>query len=104
MATGRTEEPTPSKGALIYASDISADGKTLAITSNEGTGQLRAGMFDLGTRQFRWLTGTPWEQYSGTMSPDGKTMVVGTGIDGRDTLSLVEVATGKERPLAYRRA
>ena len=34
------------------------------------------------------------------MSPDGKTMVVGTGIDGRDTLSLVEVATGKERPLA----
>ena len=100
VATGRAEELTPSKGALIYASDISADGKTLAITSNEGTGQLRAGMFDLGTRQFRWLTATPWEQYSGTMSPDGKTMVVGTGIDGRDTLSLVEVATGKERPLA----
>ena len=47
VATGRAEELTPSKGALIYASDISADGKTLAITSNEGTGQLRAGMFDL---------------------------------------------------------
>jgi dipeptidyl aminopeptidase/acylaminoacyl peptidase len=101
-ATGKAEELTPSnKPALILATDISADGRTLAISSNEKTGQVQAGLFDIATRQYRWLKPTPWEQFAGTISPDGKTMVVRTSADGRDTLSLVDVAAAAERPLAF---
>jgi dipeptidyl aminopeptidase/acylaminoacyl peptidase len=35
------------------------------------------------------------------MSPDGETLLVSTRINGRDTLSLVSVATGDERPLEF---
>lgn len=101
VGTGNAEELTPSKGARILASDISADGKTLAISSNQDVAQMRAGLFDIGTRSYRWLTPTPWEQYAGTISPDGKTMVVRTGVDGRDALSLVDVSSAAERSLDF---
>jgi len=73
----------------------------VAISSNQDSGQLRAGLFEIETGKYRWLTPTPWEQTSGTMSPDGKTLLVRTRINGRDTVSLVAVTTGDERPLEF---
>lgn len=101
VRTGEARELTPARGARIQASDITADGKTLAISSNQSGGLMRAGLFDLSTGRYRWLAPSPWEQYAGTFSPDGRTMVVRTRNDGRDALSLVEVASAKQRPLAF---
>ncbi|KRB83136.1 multidrug transporter [Sphingomonas sp. Root710] len=98
--TGSVEEITRSpRPALITASDLSADGRTLAISSNQQTGQVRAGLFDMVTGRYRWLKPTPWEQFADGFSPDGKTMLVRTNADGRATLALVDVATGQERIL-----
>jgi dipeptidyl aminopeptidase/acylaminoacyl peptidase len=83
------------------ATSVSPDGRLLAISSNEATGQMRAGTYDLERKAFHWLKPTPWEQFSGMIAPDGRTMVARTGEDGRSTLSLVDVASGTERVLAF---
>jgi Tol biopolymer transport system component len=71
------------------------------ISSNEATGQMRAGVYDLSRRTFRWFKPTPWEQFSGQFAPDGRTLVLRTGEDGRSTLSLADVVTGNEQVLAF---
>ena len=72
----------------------------VAINSNEATGQLRAGVMTLSDGRARWLKDTPWEQTAGTISPDGRTMVVQTNADGRSQLSLVDVASLSETAAA----
>jgi dipeptidyl aminopeptidase/acylaminoacyl peptidase len=89
------------KRIYIAASTLSADGRLLAISSNEKTGQMRAGILELATKQYRWLKPTPWEQFSGQFSPDGKLLVTRTSEDGRATLGLVEVDTMTERTLDF---
>jgi dipeptidyl aminopeptidase/acylaminoacyl peptidase len=101
VASGKAEQLTPKAEDLTFATDISADGQTIGLTSNAGTGQLHAGLLDVATGKIRWLKPTPWEQNSGSMSPDGKTMIVSTGIDGRTILSLVDVTSAAERALAF---
>ena len=99
---GAAIELTPlNDNALVGASDISADGKMLAITSNKESGQPHAGLLDLTSKTYRWLKPTPWEQTSGTMSPDGKTVLVRNGINGRSVLSAVDVATLSERTMEF---
>jgi dipeptidyl aminopeptidase/acylaminoacyl peptidase len=102
VATGDVQPITNAKaGVYVAATTLSSDGRLLAISSNEATGQKRAGIYDLAKRAYRWLKPTPWEQYSGQFSPDGSTLVTRTSEDGRSTLALVDVATGTERALAF---
>ena len=99
---GAASELTPlTDNAVVSASDISADGKTLAITSNKDSGQPHAGLLDLTSRTYRWLKTTPWEQSSGTISPNGKTLLVSNGINGRSALSTVSLGTLEETPIAF---
>lgn len=102
MATGRATAITPEgeEGATL-ATDASPDGRTLAVTSNVGTSQFRAGLLDLATGKTRWLAPTPWEQRALQFSPDGATLLISTAEDGRRTLSLVDVATLVARPLPF---
>lgn len=87
------------KAATLYeASDASADGKLIAVSTNEGTGQLRAGIYDTQAKAWRWLKPTAWEQSAGSFSPDGRTMTVTRNEDGRTFASLVDVATLAEKP------
>ncbi|WP_426168408.1 S9 family peptidase [Sandarakinorhabdus sp. DWP1-3-1] len=81
------------KGKSITASGASADGRTIAATSNAETGQARAGLFDVASGKWRWLATTPWEQEAVALSPDGRRMLVRDNVDGRSSLALVDVAT-----------
>lgn len=102
VASGATSPISIEKEHVyIAATSLSRDGRLLAVSSNEATGQMRAGLLDLTTQQYRWLAPTPWEQFSGQFSPNGKLLVTRTSEDGRATLGLVEVATAKERTLAF---
>jgi dipeptidyl aminopeptidase/acylaminoacyl peptidase len=103
----RVEVPSGAKTLLlgkaktIYdASDATPDGGLIAVSSNEGTGQLRAGIYDTRKKAWRWLAPTPWEQSAGTFSPDGTTMTVTRNEDGRTSAALVDVATLAEKPIA----
>ena len=85
------------EGTFYAASDATADGAAVAVTTNEGTGQHHAVVFAAG--KMRTLRPTPWEQSSEAFTPDGKSMLVLTNYDGRVVLTLADVATLAERPI-----
>ena len=99
-ATTGTATPLLRKPKTIYAAaDATEDGSTLAVTTNDGTGQPHAGAYAVRSKAWRWLKPTPWEQSADAIAPDGRSLVVDTGIDGRSTLGIVDLATMAERPL-----
>lgn len=88
------------KAATLYeASDATPDGRLIAVSANEGTGQLRGGIYDTRAKSWRWLASTPWEQTTGSFSPDGKSLTVTRNEDGRTSAALVDVTTLAEKPI-----
>jgi dipeptidyl aminopeptidase/acylaminoacyl peptidase len=100
VASGRATKLLGKPGVTYQASDATRDGSVVAITTNDGTHQLHAAFYAPGSGAIRMLKPTPWEQSSGAISPDGRSMVVQTSEDGRQTLELVDLASLDERPLA----
>ena len=99
VATGRATRLLGKPKTVYAAADATVDGNTLAVTTNERTGQAHAGVYSVASTKWRWLKPTPWEQNADAISPDGRSMMVHTGIDGRTTLAVVDLATMTERPL-----
>ena len=100
VATGKATRLLGKPGVIYTASGATPDGSTVALTTNEGTHQLHAAVFTPASGAIRLLKPTPWEQSSGAVSPDGRSMVVQTSEDGRQTLELVDLASLAEHPLA----
>jgi dipeptidyl aminopeptidase/acylaminoacyl peptidase len=100
LATGKATKLIGKPGVIYSASDATRDGSAVALTTNEGTHQLHAVVYAPASGAIRTLKATPWEQNSGAISPDGRSMVVQTGEDGRQALELVDLASLAERPLA----
>lgn len=72
VASGTSENLTPHEGERMYmGGDVSPDGKTLLISSNEMSGYTNVALLEVATRKRRWVTGTEWEASPGTFSPDG---------------------------------
>ena len=99
IATGRATRLLGKPKTIYAAADATTDGNTLAVTTNDRTGQAHAGVYSVNTTKWRWLKPTAWEQNADGISPDGRSMMVHTGIDGRTTLAVVNLATVAERPL-----
>ena len=100
VATGKATKLLGKPDVLYTASGATADGAAIAVTTNEQTKQLHAGVYVPATGAIRTLAPTPWEQTSGPVSPDGRSMVVQTSEDGRQRLELVDLASLAEHPLA----
>ncbi|KPQ35348.1 MAG: dipeptidyl aminopeptidase/acylaminoacyl-peptidase family protein [Porphyrobacter sp. HL-46] len=101
VASGKATRIAGKPKTRFIAADASEDGRTIAASANDGSSQLRAGLLDVPSGKWRWLTPTPWQQTAEQLSPDGKTMIVRTGIDGRSVLTAVAVDTGKERSFDF---
>ncbi|WP_309662126.1 S9 family peptidase [Sphingomonas sp.] len=99
-ATGKAVRLLGKAGVVYQATGATRDGATIALTTNETTKQLHAAVFQSRPGLIRTLKPTPWEQVSGAVSPDGRSMVVSVSDDGRQRLELVNLATLAERPLA----
>ncbi|OYY77618.1 MAG: S9 family peptidase [Sphingomonas sp. 28-62-20] len=99
LADGKATRLLGKPDTVFSASDATADGATIAVTSNDTTGQLHAGLYTVATKGRRWLKPTPWEQTSGIFTRDGKAMIVRTAADTRTSLSKVDVTTMAEAPL-----
>lgn len=100
VATGAAKRILGKPGVIYLASGATRDGSTIAIATNEGTKQLHAALYRASGRSIEPLRQTPWEQLSGAISPDGRSLVVVTNEDGRQVVEIVDVATRAERPLA----
>lgn len=99
VATGGATRLLGKPKTVYTAAGATPDGDTLAITTNEGTGQNHAGVYRVKGAIFRGLKPTPWEQNADAIAPDGRSMLIDTGIDGRTELSLVDLSSLTERRL-----
>jgi dipeptidyl aminopeptidase/acylaminoacyl peptidase len=96
IASGAAEKLTAHTGKqLISLSAVSPDGKTLLMTSDEKGGFANVLLFDLATKQKRWVTDTQWDASAGDFAPDGKSFTYSLNADGRTTIQFVDVATLK---------
>jgi dipeptidyl aminopeptidase/acylaminoacyl peptidase len=100
VASGKATKLLGKPGVLYNATGATVDGSAVALTTNEGTHQPHAMVYAPASGALRALKATPWEQSSGAISPDGRSMVVQTGENGRLTLELVDLASLAEQPLA----
>jgi dipeptidyl aminopeptidase/acylaminoacyl peptidase len=100
VATGKATRLLGKPEVVYSATDATADGSAVALTTNEGTHQPHAAVYVPATGAIRTLKPTPWEQSSGAISPDGRSMVVQTSEDGRQTLELADLSTLGEHPIA----
>jgi len=100
VATGKATRLLGKPEVVYSATDATADGSAVALTTNEATHQPHAAVYVPATGAIRTLTPTPWEQSSGAISPDGRSMVVQTSEDGRQTLELADLSTLAEHPIA----
>ena len=98
-ASGKATRLLGKPDTVYTASDATRDGSLIAVTTDDGTKQLHAVVFAPATGAIRPLKPTPWEQSSGAISPDGRSMVVQTSDDGRQALELVDLASLAEHPI-----
>lgn len=102
VGSGRLENLTPHKGDVIFhLSDVSPDGRTLLITSNEKGGYENVALLDVGTRNRTWVTDTKWEAHSGDFSPDGTNFYYILNADGRSEIFLVSLPGLRAEKLTF---
>ncbi|QNQ10301.1 S9 family peptidase [Sphingomonas alpina] len=99
IASGGTTKLLGKADTVYQANDVTADGKWIAVSTDEGTGQLHAGLYDTGAKSWRWLKPTPWEQEASSFTRDGTALIFATNADTRSTLYRFDLATGAETAL-----
>ncbi|MES2754837.1 MAG: S9 family peptidase [Pseudomonadota bacterium] len=99
VADGKATRLLAKADTVFEASDASADGGTIAVSTDQGTGQFHIGLYDVAATKWRWLKPTPWEQTGGLFSRDGATLFYRTNDNTRSTLYRADVATLTESAL-----
>src|SRR3989441_6658978 len=100
LMSGKSTLLTPHQGEQLYsANDISADGKSVLVTSNAGNGYDNVGMLDIATKKIDWLTQDKWEISGGNFSPDGRFVTWTANVDGNTDIYLHDLASGKTTSL-----
>ena len=99
---GTAHKLTPATGAaLVLASDVSADGRELLLTSNARHGINNVALLDITTGKLRWATDTGWEAAAGNFAPDSRSFTYVINTDGRSDAYLGDRATLRSRKLAF---
>lgn len=89
VASGQAEELTPHTGEVIFSTaDISPDGRTLLVSSDQKGGYQNVALLDVATKKLTWITDTQWEATAGEFSPDGKSITYAINADGRTSVFL----------------
>jgi Tol biopolymer transport system component len=85
-ATGVAARLIAKADTVFSAGDASSDGRLIAVSTDDGTGQLHAGLYDTAAKSWRWLKPTHWEQQALTFTRDDKALIFVTNADTRSTL------------------
>ena len=81
------------------ASDISPDGRYVAVQTETAAGGYRAALLDMRNKSLHLLRPDVWGQWAGHFSPDGRTLIYGRNLDGRRILNKYDVASRKSQTL-----
>jgi dipeptidyl aminopeptidase/acylaminoacyl peptidase len=84
------------------ASDISPDGRYVALRIETKTGVHQAALLDLRDRSIHLLKPDVWPQATGHFSPDGRILLFASHADGETTLNKYDMASGKSELMAFR--
>ncbi len=102
VASGAFKRLTPDEThAYNVASDWSPDGRLIGVTTETGAGDRQAAILDARSGQLALVKPNPWEQRSGQFSPDGRTLLAISNVDGRDTIISYAVKTHKVTELPF---
>jgi dipeptidyl aminopeptidase/acylaminoacyl peptidase len=102
VATGAKTLITPKSGEKVAYNAIgfSADGKGIYVTSDKENEFQRITYIDLATKSPKYLTNYPWDVESADLSYDRKLIAFAINENGLSTLHVINLASGKELPLA----
>ena len=102
VASGERENLTPHQGQVLYlGSSLSADGRTLLITSNEKRGFNNVALLDVASKKLTWVTETQWAAQAGSFAPRGGKFTFVINEDGRTDAYLADRDSGKPEKLAF---
>ena len=93
------ERVTPKTGEKISwtGASFAKDGRSLFVTSDQGSEFQRLCRYDLASHQLRPLTpNLKWDVESFDLSPDGKTLAFVSNEDGVSVLHLLDAKSGRE--------
>lgn len=101
VATGEKENLTPHQGQVLdTGSSLSADGRTLLMTSNE-SGFNNVALLDIATKKLTWVTHTQWDVSAGNFAPKGGQFTYVVDADGRTDAYLGDRDSGKQQKLDF---
>jgi dipeptidyl aminopeptidase/acylaminoacyl peptidase len=80
--------------------DISSDGHYVALTTETVSGVRQAALLDLRDKSVHIVKPDVWPQASEYFSPDGRSLVFESFVDGRTTLARFDVDSGRSEPLS----
>jgi dipeptidyl aminopeptidase/acylaminoacyl peptidase len=87
------------EAGLNTASDISSDGRWLALTTETAAGALQAAVYDTTAQKLILVKPDQWEQKSGSFAPDGHSLIMISNVDGRDVIYSYDPGTGRSEAL-----
>ena len=89
VASGQQSNLTPHDSKrLNLGADISPDGGTILMTSNQKGGYQNVALLDTAAKKTKWITDTQWEASAGAFSLDGAHFTYAINADGRSELYL----------------
>ncbi len=100
-ATGNKTLITPKGGEKVAYSAIgfSGDGRGIYVTTDKDNEFQRIAYIDLASRVPKYLTNYKWDVNGARLSYDRKTIAFALNENGLETLHVLDLATGKERPV-----
>jgi dipeptidyl aminopeptidase/acylaminoacyl peptidase len=102
VASGNRENLTPHQGQVRYqASSISADGRTLLVTSNEKAGFNNVAMRDVASKKLTWVTDTHWDASAGNFAPQGGKYTFIINEDGRTDAYVADRDGGQREKISF---
>ena len=100
IATGAATPALASgESGLNTASDISPDGRWLALTTETAAGALQAAVYDTTAQKLILVKPDEWEQKSGSFAPDGHSLIMISNVDGRDVIYSYDPGSGRSEAL-----
>lgn len=85
---------------LNAATDVTADGRYVALTTETAAGARQAAIYDVRSGRVTLLAPGPWEQSARHFSADGRSLLFVENVDGRTTVHRYDVRTRRATPLA----
>ncbi|WP_443584168.1 S9 family peptidase [Sphingomonas sp. CLY1604] len=99
LASGAMTRIGSPAGSFDSAAAISPDGQFLSATSENGAGIREAVLIDIATGKRTAMMPGPWPQEGRSISPDGRTVLMVSNVDGSRDLFVYDVASARARKL-----